>query len=125
MEVRILYRLIQEIPVELWAKKLEMERKCDEIEAKNGHPLPRRYRAFFGSEKSHIRVNEREYASFADFAARFEEFYENEELMQLEAERRKYIKWEREELYYVDSDQPEPMWMSLTAKEFNKQGKEG
>ena len=116
VKVRIMHRLIQEVPTELWTQKLEMERRCDEVERRYGHPLPRRYRAMFGAEKSQIRVCEREYESFEEFARRFEAFYDNEELMQVEADRHRYINWEREELYYVDSGQPTPRWMEILAQ---------
>ncbi len=122
MKVRILHRLIQEVPAELWAEKLEQERRCDEAEARAGHPLPRRYRAMYGPENAHIRVTEREYESFAEYARKFEEFYDSEELMQIEADRHRYFTWEREELYYVDSDQPTPKWMELISRK-NKTNK--
>jgi hypothetical protein len=122
MKVRILHRLIQEVPAELWAEKLEQERRCDEAEDRAGHPLPRRYRAMYGPENAHIRVTEREYESFAEYARKFEEFYDSEELMQIEADRHRYFTWEREELYYVDSDQPTPKWMELISRK-NKNNK--
>lgn len=90
-KVRILHRLVQAVPSELWAEKLELERRCDEAEKRAGHPLPRRYRSMYCQENSHIRVTEREYESFAEYARMFEEFYDNEELQQIEAERHKYF----------------------------------
>ncbi|NMA73262.1 MAG: hypothetical protein GX963_03695 [Bacteroidales bacterium] len=79
-KVRILHRLVQAVPSELWAEKLELERRCDDAEKRAGHPLPRRYRSMYCQENSHIRVTEREYESFAEYARMFEEFYDNEEL---------------------------------------------
>lgn len=118
--MRILYRLVQEVPAELWEEKIEQERLSDEAEAAAGHPLPRRYRAMFGAESSHIRVSEREYESFVEFAKGMEDFMnpENEyhdSLHNMEARRRQFITWEREELYYVDSGEPVPAWMQKTA----------
>ncbi|NMA66896.1 MAG: hypothetical protein GX957_11795 [Clostridiaceae bacterium] len=114
-----MYRQIQEVPVELWETKLEQERICDEAEARAGHPLPRRYRQFFGTERSHIRVSQREYESIADWAKMFEEWLNNDELQKIEAERHKYFTWEREELYYVDSNSPTPKWMEYISKDFD------
>lgn len=121
MKVRILYRQIQEVPFDLWEKKLAIERACDEAERRAGHPVPRRYRQMFGANESHIRVSVREYESLADWARMTEEWMENEELQKLEAERHKYFTWEREELYYVDNDQPTPMWMTFI-DEMNEKG---
>lgn len=112
--MRIMYRQIQEVPTHLWAEKLEIERRHDEAEARAGHPVPRRYRAAFGSEHTQTRVSEREYESVAEWGRLFEEWLQNEELQQLEAERQKYFTWEREELFYVDSpDSPTPRWMEV------------
>lgn len=119
-KLRVMYRHIQEVPNEMWAAKLEQEKRSDEAEARAGHPLPRRYRAAFGSEKSQIRVSEREYESFADLARMTEEYMVNEELQRIEAERHKYFTWEREELYYVDTGGDTPLWMKFAAKLFKK-----
>ncbi len=109
--MKIMYRQIQEVPIHLWEQKLEQERLCDEAEAKAGHPVPRRYRQFFGPEQSHIRVSEREYDSISDWAIKFEEWLKNDNLQKIEANRHKFFTWEREELYYVDSESPVPKWM--------------
>lgn len=115
--MKIMYRQIQEVPTELWAQKLEIERRADEAEARAGHPVPRRYRAAFGSLNTQTRVSEREYASIAEWGRLFEEWLQNEELQALEAERQKYFTWEREELFYVDdSDSPTPLWMNMLEK---------
>lgn len=112
--MKIMYRQIQEVPKELWAEKLEIERRHDEAEARAGHPVPRRYRAAFGGENTQIRVSEREYESIAEWGRLFEEWFENEELQALEAERQRLFNWEREELFYVDSaDTPTPRWMEI------------
>ena len=115
MKVGVLYRQIQDVPAELWEKKLEIERRCDEAERRAGHPVPRRYRAMYGPEQAHIRVSEREYESIAEWGRMFEEWAGNEELQRLEAERHQYFTWEREELYYIDSDQPAPLWMEYVS----------
>lgn len=111
--MRIMYRQIQAVPKEKWAAKLELERRADDAEARAGHPVPRRYRAMFGGENSQIRVSEREYESIAEWGRLFEEWTQNEELQAIEAERQEYFIWEREELFYVDSDSPTPRWMEI------------
>lgn len=123
MKMRVMYRHIQEVPVKLWEQKLEQERMSDEAEAKAGHPLPIRLRQMFGPSNSHIRVSERIYDSFADFARLLEESQENDELQKLEARRRKFFNWEREELYYIDTGSPIPAWMKYSSVDAKK-GKE-
>ena len=120
MKVRILHRLVQEIPADKWPLQLALEKKSDEVESKHGHPTPRRYRAMYGKENANIRVHQREYESFADYAKRFEEFGDNIELQAMEVERRNYFTWEREELYIVD-DPNEPImpWLKMISLDPN------
>lgn len=123
MKVRILYRQTQEIPFEKWLQELELERKTDIEEARLGHPLPRRYRAFTGTNHANIRVHEREYESIEEWGRMFEEWSEDEECQKLEVERHNYYTWEKEELYFVD-DPNEPImpWIQMAAeKEVTKQ----
>jgi hypothetical protein len=118
--MRVMYRQIQEVPKDMWEKKLDLERRADEAEVRAGHPKPRRYRAMFGGEHSQIRVSEREYESIAEWGRLFEEYFADEELQKLEAERQQYFTWEREELFYVDSDSPTPRWMEIMAENARK-----
>lgn len=117
-KVRVLYRQIQQVPRDRWAEKLEQERISDEVEQKAGNPLPLRYRSMHSPMDSHIRVSEREYDSFEELCRMTERFFaestaEDEKMMDAEGRRQGFFTWEREELYYVDSDSFEPEWMSL------------
>ena len=69
MKIRILYRQIQEVPVENREKQKEMEHESDLAALRLGIPLPTRYRPFTGNMNSRIRIHEREFESIADFAA--------------------------------------------------------
>lgn len=121
-KLRILYRIIQEVPRERWAEKLEQERISDAAEQFRGDPLPTRYRAMFGSERSQIRINEREYEDYAAFAKSVESFIEDvspgdKAAMDAEIRRQGFFNWEREEIYIVDSDSFTPKWMDYAAEE--------
>ena len=100
--MRVVYRQIQEIPFEMWMKELELEFVTDTEEARLGHPLPKRYRYFNGSEHSQTRVHERVYDDFAQWGRLFEEWADDEMGQYLEIERHNYYNWEREELYLID-----------------------
>lgn len=121
-KLRILYRIIQEVPKDRWGEKLEQERLSDAAEKFRGDPLPSRYRAQFGSERSQVRINEREYEDYAQFAADVESFIEDrnpgdQAAMDAEIRRQEYFSWEREEVYIVDSDSYYPKWMAYAAGE--------
>ena len=115
--VKILYRHVQEVPANRWMEKLELERQTDLVEAELGYPMPRRLRSLFSAEHSHtVRVEERVFESYADFGRKLEERHSNRTLMELDARRRSIIKWEREELFYVDSGMPVPRWMQAVSR---------
>ena len=125
--LRILYRSIQEVPAEKWMQKLALEKQADDAEAALGYPLPRRLRPLFSPEHSHtVRVEERVFDSYADFAAKIAARNFHPELKALDDRRRALVKWEREELFYVDSGMPVPRWMqavsrkSMTAEEMKQ-----
>ena len=120
-KLRILYRIIQEVPRERWAEKLEQERISDAAEKLRGDPLPTRYRAMLGSERSQIRINEREYEDYASFAKTVESFLADSSagdkaVMDAEIRRQGFFAWEREEVYIVDSDSYSPQWMAFAAE---------
>lgn len=100
--MRIVYRQTQEIPFEKWMQELELERRTDEEEARLGHPTPRRYRMFSGSEHSQTRVHIRAYDDFASWGGLFEQWAEDEECQKIEVERHNFYVWEREELLFID-----------------------
>ena len=121
-KVRVLYRQIQHVPRECWAEKMEQERLSDEAELRAGNPLPLRYRAMHTPMDSHTRVSEREYDSMEDMCRLTEAFFqeatpEDAGVMDAECRRQAFFTWEREELYYVDSDSFEPAWMSMGTDE--------
>ena len=120
-KLRILYRIIQEVPKERWAEKLEQERISDAAEKLRGDPLPTRYRAMLGSERSQVRINEREYEDYAAFAKTVESFLADSSpgdkaAMDAEIRRQGFFAWEREEVYIVDSDSFTPQWMEFAAE---------
>lgn len=120
-KIRVMYRLIQEIPRERWAEKIAQEHESDELERKMTHALPLRYRAMLGTEKSHTRVHEREYQNYAEIARGWERFiFASDEngvkLEKQEHERQSSFNWEREELYWVDTDSTIPKWMEIASE---------
>lgn len=116
--VKILYRHIQEVPADQWMRKLELEQNTDRLEAELGYPMPRRLRTLFTTEHSYtVRVEERVFESYADFGKKLEERHRNKKLMELDAKRRGIVKWEREELFYVDSGMPVPRWMQAVSRQ--------
>lgn len=119
--VRILYRHIQEVPKDRWAEKLEQERISDAAERQHGDPLPMRYRAMYGTENSHTRINEREYPDYVAFCKGTEAFFEDntpadKAVMDAEVRRQEFFNWEREEIYIVDFDSYNPKWMDYAAQ---------
>lgn len=115
--LKILYRHVQEVPADRWQEKLELEQLTDAAEAEAGYPLPRRLRPLFSAEHSHtVRVEERVFDSYCDLGEKLEERHRNRTLMELDARRRSLIKWEREELFYVDSGSPVPRWMQAVSR---------
>lgn len=120
-KLRILYRIVQEVPKDRWAEKLEQERISDAAEKLRGDPLPTRYRAMLGSERSQVRINEREYEDYAAFAKTVESFLADSSpgdkaAMDAEIRRQGFFNWEREEVYIVDSDSFQPKWMTYAAE---------
>ena len=115
--LKILYRSIQEIPPEKWMEKLALEAETDAAEAAHGYPLPRRLRPLFTPEHSHsVRVEERVFESYADFGRKMSARNFTPELRELDARRRDLVKWEREELFFVDSGMPVPRWMQAVSR---------
>lgn len=118
-KLRVMYRQIQHVPRDRWAEKMEQERMSDEAELKQGNPLPLRLRSMHSPMDSHTRVSEREYESMEQLCCVTENFFaettpEDAEVMDAECSRQEFFTWEREELYYVDSDSFDPDWMSMT-----------
>lgn len=120
-KARVMYRLIQNVQRERWAEKIAQEHESDELEKDMTPALPLRYRSMFGTERSHTRVHEREYDSFADIARGWERFIfasdsDGVKLEKQEHERQSSFTWEREELYWVDTDSRIPKWMEIASE---------
>ena len=74
-----------------------------------------------GSERSQVRINEREYEDYAAFAKTVEFFLADSSpgdkaAMDAEIRRQGFFNWEREEVYIVDSDSFHPKWMTYAAE---------
>ena len=67
--MKILERQIQKVAPGAWAKKLAIEKRFDEMEARLGFPHTRRYRGFVGPLDAMTRINEREWSSLAAMEA--------------------------------------------------------
>lgn len=118
MRVRMLYRQVQRVPFEKLYLVRELDKKMDEAEGKLGFPRPRRCRSFTSGEMSQTRVQEREFSSVADFGRLMAAWAEDETCQRLEVEKKNYMEWERNELYYVD-DPAEPVvpWLQMAAEQ--------
>lgn len=117
MKVKMIYRQVQRIPFEKLYPVRELDKKMDEAEAKIGFPKPRRCRAFSSGEMSQTRIQEREFESVADFGCAMAKWAEDESCQRFEIEKKNYVEWERNELYYVD-DPGEPVmpWIQMAAE---------
>ena len=116
-KVPVLYRHIQHVPRDRWAEKMEQERLSDEVEIRQGNPIPLRYRSMHSPEDSQTRVIEREYDSLEDLCKICEGFFceaspADQAVMDAECRRQDFFTWEREEVYIVDSDSYTPEWMT-------------
>ena len=117
MKIRILYRQIQEVPVENREKQKEMEHESDLAALRLGIPLPTRYRPFTGNMNSRIRIHEREFESIADFAKLHETWLNDPECKKIDEEWEKCYIWERREILYVDdANDPVMPWLQMAAE---------
>lgn len=117
MKIRILYRQIQEVPVENREKQKEIEHESDLAALRLGIPLPTRYRPFTGNMNSRIRIHEREFESIADFAKLHETWLNDPECKKIDEEWEKCYIWERREILYVDdASDPVMPWLQMAAE---------
>ncbi len=117
MKVRMIYRQVQRVPFEKLYPVRELDKKLEEAEARLGFPKPKRYRAFSSGEMSQTRVQEREFESVADFGRAMAKWAEDETCQRLEIEKKNYMEWERNELYYADDpDDPVIPWIQMAAE---------
>lgn len=118
MKVRMIYRQVQRISFEKLYLIRELDKKMDIAEEKLGFPKPKRCRSFSGGEMSQTRVQEREFESVADFGRAMARWAECEECQRFEIEKKNYIEWERNELYYADDpDDPVMPWIQMAAEQ--------
>ena len=117
MKIRMLYRQVQRIPFEKLYPVRELDKLIDQEEGKLGFPKPKRYRSFTSGEMSQTRIQERELDSVAAFGKAMALWAEDEACQRLEIEKKNYVEWERNELYYVDDPQdPVIPWIQMAAE---------
>ncbi|WP_084129059.1 hypothetical protein [Demequina sp. NBRC 110055] len=114
--MKIMHRRLQEVRDERQLGRVfALEARSEELMRPLGHPEPERFRVFAAGElHSQTRIQERTYASFAEWAAAIEASAASLDLAALEPERRDLFEWEREELFYVDAfGDTVPAWVEL------------
>jgi len=118
MKIRILFRQIQQVPVENRGKQQELEHRSDLSAVRMGLPLPMRYRPFTGNMDSQIRIHEREYRSIAEFTRLHVMWEKDEECQQIANEWERCYDWQRQEILYVD-DPNDPIipWIQMAAEQ--------
>ena len=85
MKLRILFRVIQEVPVENRELQKKYEHQSDLCALRLGMPLPERMRPFTGLQTNLIRVHEREFESIANFCKLMQKWYDDPECQELDA----------------------------------------
>lgn len=118
MKIRMLYRQIQEVPVENREKQAQLEHKSDLAALRLGLPLPTRYRPFTGNMTTATRIQEREFESVGDLTRLLEAWFTDPECRELDEEWSRYVNWEKREIYYVD-DAGDPIipWIQMAAEQ--------
>ncbi len=118
MKIRILYRQVQEVPVENREKQKKLEHESDLACLRLGIPLPERYRPFTGNMDSRIRIHEREFESIAEFTRLHEVWMNDPKCQQLDKEWETCYAWERREILYAD-DARDPIipWLQMAAEQ--------
>lgn len=118
MKIRILFRQIQEVPVENREKQKELEHRSDLAALRLGIPLPERYRPFTGNMNNLTRIHEREYESVLEFTQLQQKWFDDPVCQQIDAEWEKCFNWERREILYGD-DENDPVipWLQMAAEQ--------
>ena len=101
MKLRILFRVIQEVPVENRELQKKYEHQSDLCALRLGMPLPERMRPFTGLQTNLIRVHEREFESIANFCKLMQKWYDDPECQELDANWEKCYNWEKREILYL------------------------
>ena len=118
MKIRVLFRTIQEVPVEHREKQKELEHRSDLAALRLGIPLPTRYRPFTGNCNNLTRIHEREFESIAEFTHLMQCWFDDPECRKLDAEWERCYNWERRELLYVDDpNDPTMPWLQMAAEQ--------
>lgn len=99
MKLRILFRVIQEVPVENRELQKKYEHQSDLCALRLGMPLPERMRPFTGLQTNLIRVHEREFESIANFCKLMQKWYDDPECQELDANWEKCYNWENVKFY--------------------------
>lgn len=118
MKIPVLFRQLQQVPAENAALQEALEHRSDLCCVRLGLPLPRRMRPFTGNLDSRLRIQEREYASIAEFT-RLHMLWENDTECQALAEAWKHCyDFQRQELLYVDDPGgPVIAWIQMAAEQ--------
>ena len=117
MKLRILYRVIQEVPVDKRGLQKEFEHRSDLLSLKMGIPLPVRMRPFTGPQTNLIRVHEREFESVADFCKLMQKWFDSPECQALDEAWEKCYNWEKREILYADDPRdPVTPWLQMAAE---------
>ncbi len=118
MKIRILFRQIQEVPVENRELQKELEHRSDLAALRLGLPLPTRYRPFTGNMNNLIRIHEREFESVAEFTKLQQKWFDDPECRQLDEEWERCYNWERKEILYCDdASDPTIPWLQMAAEQ--------
>lgn len=118
MKIRILFRVIQEVPVENREKQKKFEHQSDLCALRLGMPVAERFRPFTGNMNSLTRITEREYESIAEFCHLMQKWYDDAECQKLDAEWETCYNWERREILYADDPRDPVMpWLQMAAEQ--------
>lgn len=118
MKIRVLYRVIQEVPVANREQQKEFEHQSDLAALRLGLPLPTRYRPFTGNCNNLTRIHEREFESIAEFTHLMQCWFDDPECQALDAAWEHCYNWERRELLYVDDpNDPTMPWLQMAAEQ--------
>lgn len=118
MKIRILFRQVQEVPVDKRELQKELEHRSDLAALRLEIPLPTRYRPFTGNMSNLMRIHEREFESVAEFTQLQEKWFNDPECQKLDQEWERCYNYERREILYCD-DAKDPImpWIQMAAEQ--------
>lgn len=100
--MRIMERLIQKVDRGSWAKKIEIEKRYEPVEARLGYPPSRRYRAYIGASDTSTRVIERDWSSLEAYLVTIEKAMSDPDHQRLGAEQIGIVLSNQVELYIIE-----------------------